>query len=183
MGGDIWMCQKPGDSPPFMANLRKMRWCSIGMGSTSFSDKPMLFLTWCERSWFAFAQNFKHFSGIWPEGTDCQEKHEILGFWGTYLYFGAKVCFYFGVVYYWVYDINTLNCTIRSSSDCQLIVFAVFGGQQAIVVDWGATCDNKGRQISSSMQLACTADFPWLSHHNLRFCWGLPNAMMDYLTG
>ena len=89
---------KPGDSPifpPFMANLRKMRWCSSGMGSTSFSDKPMLFLTWCERSWFAFAQNFKHFSGIWPvEGTDCQEKHESLGFWGTYLYFGAKVCFY-----------------------------------------------------------------------------------------
>ena len=70
-----------------------------------FQTNPCkIFLTWCERSWFAFAQNFKHFSGIWPvEGTDCQEKHDILGFWGTYLYFGAKVCFFFRVVYYYVW--------------------------------------------------------------------------------
>ena len=36
------------------------------------------------------------------KGLIVKKKHESLGFWGTYLYFGAKVCFYFGVVYYCV---------------------------------------------------------------------------------
>ena len=51
---------------------------------------------------------FMHVFGIISEngrgeGTDCQ--HEILGFWGTYPYFGGDAGFYFWVKFIVLYNL------------------------------------------------------------------------------
>jgi hypothetical protein len=136
------------------------KWCNpFGLG-ICWLRQSLLGRTWCRST-------FSRWFGLWvkcwdkrlqllPEASNVMHPTINLQVWRVYTthiwwIWGLSIIGFMILIY-------TLNCTIRSSSDCQLIVFAVFAGQQAIVVDWGATCDNKGRQIFNAARLHC-----WLS--------------------